>query len=297
MVAFEEGRRASDAATGGPSRLSLTDPAAIASLFPATQQAQQHAFSALILASEAATPAARAAALSNSVLASAYMATSAGKGARQELSPNDALGEQQRQVTNSYDKMERSRLRHESMERVRNVCAAWDRPPAPLAAGERRHPVEADKELGEVKNAVARWLSQGEVREESSSRIATVLTELDAWLRAELASPAPARDADDSVVKSTSAPGASSAGPESTAAPEGQPEGSGGEAERSSDAEQVAEEAAAREVMQLLSERESTNAQLAKQLNSLLQDVKESALRRSGATGAKWVISTSKAPR
>ena len=67
-------------------------------------------------------PEERAAALSNSVLASAYVATSSGHAASH--GPTD----EQSEVTDIWDKMERTRLRDESIERVRDVCASWDAP-------------------------------------------------------------------------------------------------------------------------------------------------------------------------
>ena len=149
----------------GPT-LSLTDPAAIAALFPATRRAQQEAFSALIAVSDGGGgPEERAAALSNSVLASAYVATSSGHAASH--GPTD----EQSEVTDIWDKMERTRLRDESIERVRDVCASWDAPAVASLTGERKYAVAADGELKEVQQAVSRWLSAGEDREERAAQV------------------------------------------------------------------------------------------------------------------------------
>ena len=95
-----------------PERPSLTDPGAIAALFPATQKAQREAFSALIAASQASTPLARAAVLSNSVLASAYHATKGAPRPRsKDTEEEEAMANQQAVVNDTWDKMERNRLR------------------------------------------------------------------------------------------------------------------------------------------------------------------------------------------
>ena len=280
-------------AAGGAPSLSLTDPAVIASLFPATHKAQQEAFSVLINAAEA-PPGERAEMLSNSVLGKAYLSTSM-SGARpprtKEQEAQDALDNKQAQVTDSWDKMERSRLRDETMERVRDLYNKWDKPTQSKydTPGERKYPIAADVELGEVKTAVAKLLLQGEVREGHHERIAGVLSELDSWLRAELSNEidlralemeptAPAAEAAVAEAAASGAAADSSAAPAASDVP----------IRAVPPTEVPTEESSAQDVMALLAAKESATQQLADRLTGLLQGVKkstEAAMRtqRSGA--------------
>ena len=146
-------------------------------LFPATAKATAEAFGALINAGEQQTPAARAAALSNSVLATAYVQTGlAARSSRAEEPPepsennNNNMSEEMSELA---DKVERNKLREESMERVENAVANWDaRPEA----------VESPQQLQNVKDAVASWVVAGEAREERSQRVSQLLREIEAWL-------------------------------------------------------------------------------------------------------------------
>jgi hypothetical protein len=233
---------------------SLSNPDVFADLFPATHEAQQAAFVALIEAGEASTPAARAMVLSQSVLASAYGSTSAAtakRGRSKEDQADDAMAKQQREVSEAFDKMERKRLRDEAMKRVKATYETWDNPPPSLTPGERRYPIPADKALAEVKRAVNIWLHNGEAREERAERVGALLHELDEWLRSESA-----------------ADGFDTAPNESMAA--GTPISSTGAAE-------ALEEASAAEVMALLSAQEESKAQLAKQISSLQQGANKAA--------------------
>ena len=128
-------------------------------LFPATAKAQEEAFKALLAASEAVTPAARAAALANSVLSQAYTATGmSGRSTRSKQQEGDDVSVRSRELASYFDKMERNRLRQEALDRIDSAVALWDdRPDGPL---------ESPQQLQDVKNAVASWVSAGEEREE-----------------------------------------------------------------------------------------------------------------------------------
>ena len=138
-------------------------------------------------AREAKDPESRARALSNSVLAKAYATAGQGgnrRGRSKQEEAEEAMFEQQKQVSEAFEKMERQKHLAQTMERVNNAYTVWDNRP-----GARD---DSTRAVADVKRAISRWLVDGETREQHAAKIADLLRELDGWLQHENAMPPPA---------------------------------------------------------------------------------------------------------
>ena len=227
-----------------------------ASLFPATAKAQQEAFAALIDAREAKDPESRARALSNSVLAKAYATAGQGgnrRGRSKQEEAEEAMFEQQKQVSEAFEKMERQKHLAQTMERVNNAYTVWDNRP-----GARD---DSTRAVADVKRAISRWLVDGETREQHAAKIADLLRELDGWLQHENAMPPPAA-ADADGVSATSASVTAASDPAGTAV-------SDDAAPAHEDASE--EDKAVSEVMSMLDEKQKASEHLAQQVTLLLK--------------------------
>ena len=234
-----------------------------AALFPATANAAESFFRTLITAREAGTPAERASALANNVLAQAFW-HSGGQRQQRATTGDDSVSaeetERQRELGEIGEKLERRRQGEAAMQRVDRTCAAWDAATTSTSSG------GADPPLDEVKGAIHHWLSAGEAREQQVVRIGQLLRELDAWMTGAAGSGAGAGGSGGGVAAPASALVSADAA----------------QAEASNLAAHDAEERAAGAVLSLLDDRRRTSERLAVQLNALFSTARSSS-RPSGA--------------